>query len=91
MGAILLLILRAMLGTLAGQIVSAVALGALALWGYGAWEHAQGIKEGAEEVVVTINEQAEEIVEQAQAARKPAGAPGAALRLRQNWCRDCTP
>ena len=89
MSAILLLVGRAMFGSLAGQIVSAVAIGALALWGYGAYERQEGAKEGAAEVVDSVNHQAAEEVKAAVEARQPALAPGALQRLRKSHCGDC--
>jgi citrate synthase len=85
---------RALVGSAGGQILTAVSVGLVALWGYGAWQHRQGHREGAKEgaaqVVETVNTQAEEQVEQALEAREPAKLPGAVDRLRKEWCRDCS-
>lgn len=63
--------------------------GLVALGAYQGWKHHQR-EIGATEVVTTINDQAEKQAEKAVAAREPAKLPGAALRLKSNWCRDCT-
>jgi hypothetical protein len=84
---------RALVGSPIAQLMTAVSVGLVAVWAYGAWEHHQGHSEGkaegAAEVVETVNTQAEQQVDEALAARKPAKQPGAAERLKRNWCRDC--
>ena len=44
---------------------------------------------GAERVTVEIKRQTDEINRKARAARDAAGAPGAAERVRKQYCVDC--
>jgi hypothetical protein len=68
-----------------GAIVMAAAAAAFLFW----------LKKHDDEleakVIARVNQAAEELADAAFNARAPALQPGAALRLRENFCRDCRP
>ena len=77
-----------------GAVVAAVLGGLWALDEYGdrrvekakvVWDDEQEAKR------VALETAAREAGEAAESARAPAGQPGAALRLKAMWCRDCQP
>jgi hypothetical protein len=68
-----------------GAIVMAAAAAAFLFW---LKKHDAEIEE---RVIARVNQAAEELADAAFNARAPALQPGAALRLRENFCRDCRP
>jgi hypothetical protein len=54
--------------------------------GLGYWE---GKQAGIAQEAAKIDAQGQSQAQEAEAARQPALAPGAFLRLRQSWCSDC--
>lgn len=48
-----------------------------------------GYTAGGAATAASLNKQGKKEAEDAEAARKPSLEPGAAARLRANWCRDC--
>ena len=77
--------MRGLLATRAGLIGLAV-IGGLAWRAYDV-HHQRQI--GAGSVLAQIETQTERINEKARKARAAARAPGAAQRVRDNFCRDC--
>lgn len=73
-------------------IGKAIAGGALVIGVFFGWLflHDAKIENAATtKVVTTINTHAEKLTNEALKAREPASRPGAALRLRHNYCSDC--
>lgn len=63
----------------------------LAAWKATGWvKYQQGYREGERVTVEAVNKKAEQINAKAREARDRAGGDGAAERMRNRWCVDCS-
>jgi hypothetical protein len=57
---------------------------------YEGWKYHERSLGGAA-VIEQVNTSAEKLADKAVAARAPADKPGAAARMKRDFCRDCRP
>lgn len=71
------------------MLLTGIAGGIVGGWGGYRFGYSAGVTDGKNAEAASITKQSNAEGDAAEAARKAALVPGAAARLRANWCRNC--